>query len=32
MTIPGQTLERANKLAEMVKNIALSKNSAGTGL
>ena len=32
MTIPGQTLERANKLAEVVKSIALSKNSIGTGL
>lgn len=32
MTIPGQTLERANKLAEVVKSNVLSRNSTQTGL
>jgi putative membrane protein len=32
MRIPGQSLESANKIAEVVRSIALTKNSSGTGL
>lgn len=32
IVIPGQTLERANKLTELLKNVILTKNSSVTGL
>lgn len=32
LRIPGQSLEKANQLSEVVKNIALTKNSSKTGL
>ncbi len=32
ITIPGQTPESANKLAEIVRSITLSKDASGTGL
>lgn len=32
LRMPGQTLEKANKLSEIVRNITLTKNSSQTGL
>ena len=32
MNIPGQTLEGANKIAEIVRSVSLTRNSTGTGL